>query len=318
MGMNLHLLRLFTAVVQQGSFSKAAASLYISQPAVSKAVQELERQVGAPLLDRSTTGIALTAAGQTLFRYAEQIFLTEQAAELELARLQGTLTGRLALGASPTLGVYCLPPLLAHYARRYPHIHLFLDIGTTNDIVARLLTSPLDLALVEGPVRDDRLDLTPLWKDRLVVIAPAQHTLARQQTVPLAEVLEQPFIGREPGSATRQFVEKQLHTRDISLPVRMEVANNEALKQLVQVGLGLGMVSETTIAAELASGRLVILPVPELVIERNFSLLQVVKRPLSASGQAFLTLLTEQDLQSPWRSSPQSEAADSTYVQAQD
>jgi DNA-binding transcriptional LysR family regulator len=291
MAMNLHLLRLFTAVVQQGSFSKAAASLFISQPAVSKAVAELERQVGAPLLDRSRSGISMTAAGQTLFRYAEQIFLTEQVATLELARLRGVEAGRLALGASTTIGVYRLPRLLAHFAERYPHIRLFLDIGTTNDIVVRLLSSPLDLALVEAPVSDDRLTSAPLWEDRLVVIAPPEHILARQGVVRLAEVLAQPFIGREPDSATRLLLERELHSRGISLPVKIEVASNEAIKQMVQVGLGLAMVSETTIQTELALGKLVALPVPELVIERNFSLLQVVKRPLGASGEAFLSLL---------------------------
>jgi DNA-binding transcriptional LysR family regulator len=293
MAMNLHLLRLFTAVVQQGSFSKAAAFLVISQPAVSKAVQELERQVGGPLLDRSSSGVTLTAAGQTLYRYAEQIFLTERAATLELARLRGVEAGRLALGASTTIGVYRLPPLLADFAERYPRVRLFLDIGTTNDIVARLLTSPLDLALVEAPVADDRLDVAPLWRDRLVVIAPPRHSLARQSSVRLDEVLAQPFIGREPDSATRLMVERELQGRGISLPVHVEVASNEAIKQMVQVGLGLAVVSETTIAYELATGRLVTLPVPELIIERSFSLLQVVKRPLSASGQAFLALLQE-------------------------
>ena len=295
MAMNLHLLRLFAAVVRQGSFSKAAASLFISQPAVSKAVAELERQIGAPLLDRSSTGVALTAAGQTLYRYAEQIFLTEEAATLELARLRGVEAGRLSLGASTTIGVYRLPRLLAHFAERFPQVRLFLDIGTTHDIVARLLSSPLDMAMVEAPVSDDRLEVAPLWQDRLVVIAPPQHHLAPQRTVDLAEALSQPFIGREPDSATRLLVERVLHARGISLPVGLEVASNEAIKQMVQVGLGLAMVSETTIQTELAANRLVTLPVPELLIERSFYLLQVVKRLLSASAQAFLSMVREAD-----------------------
>jgi DNA-binding transcriptional LysR family regulator len=207
--------------------------------------------------------------------------------------LRGVEAGRLALGASTTIGAYRLPRLLAHFAERFPHIRLFLDIGTTKDIVARLLSSPLDLALVEAPVSDDRLTSAPLWEDRLVVIAPPQHTLARQRSVRLADVLAQPFIGREPGSATRLLLERALHARGITLPVQIEVGSNEAIKQMVQVGLGLAMVSETMIQTELASGKLVTLPVPELVIERNFSLLQVIKRPLSASGEAFLSLLSE-------------------------
>jgi DNA-binding transcriptional LysR family regulator len=294
MTLNLHLLRLFAAVVKQGSFSRAATALFISQPAVSKAVQELERQVGTTLLDRSGTGVVLTAAGETLYRYAEQIFLTEQAAELELARLQGVQQGKLALGASTTIGVYRLPKLLARFAERYAHIHLFVDIGTTYEIASRLLQTPLDLALVEAKVMDDRLNVTPLWDDRLLVVAPPDHPLAHQSRVTLAEALAQPFIGREPDSATRVYIENQLQARGIVLPVAMEVGSNEAIKQMVRVGLGLAMVSETTIQTEVTAGTLIVLPVPELVIVRHFSLLQVAKRPHSASAQAFLTVLAEQ------------------------
>jgi len=294
MGLNLHSLRFFTAVVQQGGFSRAASSLCISQPAVSKAVRELERQLGTPLLDRSRSGIVLTAAGLTLYRYAEQIFLTEQAAELELAHLQGVQQGKLALGASTTIGIYRLPKLLSLFAERYPGIRLFLDIGTTYEIASRLLETPLDLALVEAPVTDDRLNVTPLWEDHLVVIAPPEHPLAQQDTVVLAEVLAYPFIRRDPDSATRAFIENELRARGIELSVAMEVRSNEAIKELVRVGLGLAMVSAATIQAEVAAGTLIMLAVPELAIERHFSLLQVAERPLSASAQAFLTLLAEQ------------------------
>jgi DNA-binding transcriptional LysR family regulator len=294
MPLNLHLLRLFAAVVKQGSFSRAAAVLFISQPAVSKAVQQLERQVGSTLLDRSGTGVVLTAAGETLYRYAEQIFLTEQAAELELARLQGVQQGKLALGASTTIGVYRLPELLARFAEHYPHIHIFLDIGTTYEIASRLLETPLDLALVEARVVDDRLNVTPLWEDRLLVIAPPGHALAHQPRVTLAEALAQPFIGREPDSATRVYIESQLQARGIGLPVTMEAGSNEAIKQMVRVGLGLAMVSETTIQAEVTAGTLIALPVPELVIVRHFSLLQVAKRPHSTSALAFLSVLAKE------------------------
>jgi DNA-binding transcriptional LysR family regulator len=257
-------------------------------------VQELERQVGSTLLERSGAGVVLTAAGETLYRYAEQIFLTEQAAELELARLQGVQQGKLALGASTTIGVYWLPELLARFAELYPHIHIFVDIGTTYEIAARLLQTPLDLALVEARVIDDRLNVTPLWDDRLLIIAPPGHPLAHQSRVTLTEVLAQPFIGREPDSATRVYIESQLQVRGIVLPVTMEVGSNEAIKQMVRVGLGLAIVSETTIQTEVSAGTLIALPVPELVIVRQFSLLQVAKRPHSASAQAFLTVLSEQ------------------------
>src|SRR3974377_1896078 len=120
MSLNLHLLRLFAAVVEQGSFSRAAQPLFISQPAVSKSVQELERQVGTALLDRSRRRVTLTAAGATLYRDAQQIFVTEKAAEVERAPPRGIAQGRLAIGATPTIGVYLLPSWLATFGRQYP------------------------------------------------------------------------------------------------------------------------------------------------------------------------------------------------------
>ncbi|MGO8949389.1 MAG: LysR substrate-binding domain-containing protein [Ktedonobacterales bacterium] len=297
MSLNLHLLRLFTAVVEAGSFSRAAANLYVSQPAVSKAVVELERQVGVALLDRSRRRITLTAAGATLYRYAEQIFVTERSAEIELARLQGVAEGKLAIGASTTIGVYLLPAWLADFRERYPAIRLFLDIGTTHDITLRLLQTPLDIAFVEGPVGDDRIQLTSWMTDRLLVIASSKHPLARVSQVegagPIdrARLLDEPFIAREPGSATRVFIDEELRKRGVLLPVSIEAGSNEAIKQLVTWGLGLALLSEATIQAEVTAGSLVVLDVPDLVIERRFTLLQVTGRPLSPSAQAFLALL---------------------------
>lgn len=295
MAMNLHLLRLFTAVAQHGSFSRAAAAVFVSQPAVSKAVQELERQVGAALVDRSRQGIALTAAGEALYRYAQQIFLTEQAAEIELARLRGVEQGRLTIGASPTIGTYLLPRLLAAYQQRYPDIRLFLDIGTTHEIATRLLQTPIDIAFVEGPVTDDRLTVIPWWEDDLVVIAPANHHLAQQTHVTLAQILAEPFIGREADSGTRAIIDDHLRARGIVLPVAMEVGSTEAIKQMVGVGLGLAMVSAATIRTEVAAGYLIVLAVPELAVSRRLLHLQVTERPISASAQAFLALLAAEE-----------------------
>ena len=296
MTLNLHHLRLFTEVVEAGSFSRAAATLFISQPAVSKAVAELERQVGVPLLDRSRRKITLTAAGDTLHRYAVQIFVTERSAEIELARLRGVAEGRLAIGASATIAVYRLPALLAEFRERYPGIELFLDIGTTNEIILRLWQSPLDIAFAEGPVHDDRLEISSWLSDNLVVICAADHPLAEQSEAPgtrlsLDRVLEEPFIAREPGSATRLFIDEELQRRDIALRVTTEAGSTEAIKELVKRGVGIALVSEAAIQEAVAAGSLAVLPIADLTIPRRFSLLRVVGRPLSASAEAFLQLV---------------------------
>ncbi len=291
--MNLHLLRLFATVAEQGSFSRAASLLYISQPAISKGVQELERQLGTALLDRSGRGVALTEAGTTLFQHAQQLFAVERAAETALEQLEGLERGQLAIGASSTIGIYLLPPLLGRFRQRYPGIRLFLDIGNTQQIGERLRTVPLDAVFVEGPVDLPHTDVTPWRDDTLVVIAAPDHWLVGQRNVPIHAALAEPFVLREQGSGTRAIIEQTLRSRNVALKIVMELGSTEAIKQVVSAGLGLAIVSEATIALELLAGRLAILDVPELTLGRVLTQLHVVGRPPSRALQAFEALLQE-------------------------
>ena len=291
MPINLHLLRLFAAVAEHQSFSRAAGALYISQPAVSKAVRELERQTGAALLDRSRSPLALTEAGEILYRHAQQIFRTEHAAEIALAHLRELEQGRLAIGASTTIGAYLLPPILGAFHRRYPKIQLFLDIGHTRDILERLQSSPLDIALVEGPVEADGLEVAPWREDELVVIAASDSPLGRASKPSLKRILAAPFVHRESGSGTRQIIDEALRAKGITLPVTLEAADTETVKHLVSAGLGLGMVSAAAIAQEVELGRLIVLDAPELRVRRWLSRVQAPIRPVSSALRAFLTLL---------------------------
>jgi DNA-binding transcriptional LysR family regulator len=296
MTLNLHLLRIFAAVAELGSFSRAATTLYISQPAVSKAVAELERQLGIALIDRSSRAVRLTEAGALLCSYAQQLFATERAAEKALAQLQGLEAGSLAVGASSTIGIYLLLPLIGEFHRRYPQLRLFLDIGNTQQIVERLRSSPLDIAFVEGPVEVPDLLIEPWREDTLVVIAPPDHPLAHGGPVALEWLLEDPFVLRELGSGTREVIEATLRARGRLLRVEMELGSTEAIKRAVRAGLGLAIVSVVTIEIELAIGHLVVLDVPDLVMRRQLTRLSVVGRPPSPALMAFQTLLDTQQM----------------------
>jgi len=267
--------------------------LYISQPAISKGVQELERQLGVTLLDRSGRGVALTEAGATLLEHAQQLFAVERAAEAALEQLEGLDRGQLAIGASSTIGIYMLPALLGRFRQRYPGIRLFLDIGNTQQIGERLRTVPLDTVFVEGPVDLQHTDLKPWRDDTLVVIAAPDHPLVGTQPIPLKDVLAEPFVLREVGSGTRNVIEQALRERGVALRITMELGSTEAIKQVVCAGLGLAIVSEATIALELQAGRLAILEVPELTVERVLTQLHVGGRPPSRALQAFEELLRE-------------------------
>lgn len=291
MTLNLHLLRLFAAVAQYGSFSQAAAILYISQPAVSKGVQELERQLDSVLIDRSNHKIELTEAGRLLHYYAQQIFALERSAETALEQLNGLERGQLAVGGSHTTGTYLLPRVLGNFHERYPGIQLSLDIGNTQQVVDWLLKSAVDIGFIEGPVDDPNLVITPWHVDRLVVIAPLEHRFAKQQAISFEQLLSEPFIIRESGSGTRAVSEQAIQERNAELRVAMELGSNQAVKEAVSAGLGLSIVSEATIVIERQVGTLAVLDVPDFVLTRTLTFINVKGRPLSPALHAFRQLL---------------------------
>lgn len=288
--MNLHLVRAFSAVAEAGSFSRAAARLHISQPAVSRAVQELERQLDAPLLERTGRRVVLTEAGKILSVHAVALFAIERAAETALAELEDLQRGELAIGASTTIGIYLLPPLMGAFQRRYPGVRLFLDIGNTTQIAERLRTGTLDAAFVEGPVRGSDLSVTAWRDDTLVVVSAPDHPLAGHPPVALDELIRVPFVLREPGSGTREVVEAALRERGVEAKVAMELGSTEAVKQAVAAGLGVSVVSIATIAQELELGRLVVLDVPDLLVRRTLTRLSMIGRRPSRALRAFLAL----------------------------
>ncbi len=293
MTLNLHLLRIFGAVVENGSFSQAARKLYISQPAVSQAVQELERQVELPLVIRSGRRIKLTEAGSLLYDYTRQILATEHAAELALEQLRGLEHGQLAIGASSTIGVYLLPRLLSIFHRRYPGIRLRLDIGSTAQIVERLLVADLDTALVEGPVTHPHI-AAQFWRDdQLVVIAMPAHSVICEQPVSLQRLLAEPFVCREPTSGTREIIDAAFQERGMERNIAIELGSTEAIKQAVIAGLGLAVVSVATVSSEVALGNLAVLDVSELAIQRPLKQLTVSGRPASPALVAFQALLDD-------------------------
>jgi DNA-binding transcriptional LysR family regulator len=292
MALNLHLVRLFVAVATERSFSRAAITLHISQPAVSKGVAALERQVGMTLVDRSQAHLPLTEAGQTLLRHAQGLFASERAAEMALMQLRDLAQGQLAIGASTTIGNYLLPPIVAAFHRHYPAIRLTLQIGNTRDLVQMLLAAPLDLMLVEGPVADESLRVTPWQSDRLVVIAAAHHPLRHQHQIPAVAVTQGLVVLRETGSGTRETIDAQMVAQGLSFTHIMEVGHTEAIKHLVAAGLGLGIVPAVACQEDVVLGRLVVLDVPNLTFQRQLWQVVVAERPQSPAMQAFAALLT--------------------------
>lgn len=287
MALNLQALRVFAAVVEHAGFSRAAAALHLSQPAVSKAVAGLERDVGFPLLERGARGVRLTGAGAALHERARELFAVERSAEEELRALRGLDAGVLRIGASTTVATWFLPPLLGAFHARHPRVALRVTSANTRAVARRLLQRRLDVALVEGPVAHPRLEVLPWREDDLVVVAPPDHPLVRRRAVAPAALAGAPFVFRERGSGTRVVAEAALRARGIAPTVALTLGSTEAIKQSVAAGLGLAIVSRAAVAGELATGTLALVPVKGWDVRRALTALRLRGRVASPAAVRF-------------------------------
>lgn len=294
MALNLNSLRIFIAVVEQGGFTRASVTLNLSQPAVSKAVGNLERSVGMPLLERGPRSVRPTEAGLALAERARELFAVERTAEEELRALSGLERGVLRIGASTTVATWLLPPILGAFQARHPGIALRVTSGNTRKIGRTLARRRLDVALVEGPVDDPRFEVEPWRDDDLVIIAPSDHRLARsRRRASLAALGRESFVMRERGSGTRAVAAAAFDTVGFVPTVALTLDSTEAVKQAVAAGLGVAAVSRAAAADQLALGRLKEIRVAGLSLSRQLSILRLVGRQPSAPARAFEQVLAE-------------------------
>jgi DNA-binding transcriptional LysR family regulator len=293
MSINLHHLRLFAAVAEHRSFTRAAASLNLSQPAISKSLSELERQLSISLIDRTGKSVALTDAGETLYARARELFGVERTAEQELRELRGMKRGVLRIAASTTIATYMLAPVLGRFHVRRPNVRIQTTSANTRTVLRLLLEFRVDVALVEGPVAHPRVEVLPWRDDELVVIASPEHHLVSRQAVEVGALANETFLVREPGSGTREVSRRALALHGVRLANTMRVGGTEAIKQGVAAGLGLAIVSRAAAADQLALNKLVVLPVPGLEITRTLARIRLRNRASTASARELELLLDE-------------------------
>jgi DNA-binding transcriptional LysR family regulator len=286
--MNLRHLLVFHGVAKAGSVNAAARLLHTSQPAVSRELRTLEERLGVQLFDRLPRGMRLTEAGQVLLDYAERIFGLDDAAERAIRDLADLEGGQLAIGASNTVGTYLLPALLASFHARYPKVSLTLTVDNTQEIVKGVLESRFVLGFVEGRIRDEAIEAREFRRDRILAVAAPQHSLAKARALSVRSLAESPSIMREPGSGTREIVERAFARHRLALHCGLQINSSEALKRAAMEGGGIGWISELCVVEELRSGRLIALKTPRLALERPLYLLNLRGRRLNRSALAFL------------------------------
>ncbi len=303
MKMNLHLLRVFYAVTESHNFSRAAESLFISQPAVSKGVRELEHQLGLPLIDRvrrgarSEKGVRLTDNGQALRDYARGIFAIERAAIEDIEARIHLKQGRLVVGASTTIGGYNLPPYIAGFLQQHPQVDVQLVVGNTQYISQRLIDCELDIALIEGNVNEQRIASQKWQDDSLSIVAPNDSLITKQKKVSSHDLDEQIWVIREQGSGTREVTDELLYKSGIVPKKTVEIGSNEGIARAVVGGAGVAILPTIVVKDLIELHRLRVLFLTEAPqYTRPLSLIHVRERPLSPLAKQFMGFLNEEKL----------------------
>lgn len=285
--MNLHQLRVFFHVASCLSFSKASEELHISQPAVSVQVRKLEEEVGVELIEQIGKKLYLTEPGRMLQEYAGRIFASEREAENMLNDFRGLNTGELVIGASSTLGTYFLPDLLSEFRLQFPKLEVTMKMGNTEWAEEQIVRNSVDMAIVEGDISHTaEFSVISFFHDEMVVIASPTNPLVGRDLI-TADLAGQPFILREPGSNTRKIFRSAMTEREIPIHVLMELESPEAIKRSVFSGVGLSVVSKLTLEWEISCGRLAILNVSDLNLERHFSMVWHKDKKPNKAMQAF-------------------------------
>lgn len=249
-------LLIFKTIVEVGSFTRAGLRLGLSQPAISQHVRALERHAGLPLLVRLGKSVRPTPAGEVLLQYARQVLGRIEEAERVLAEEAGGHAGVLRLGAGGAACHHLLPPLLREFRSRFPRVDLQIASGHTALTLGRLLAGDLDLGLVTLPVRADKVRVTGVGRDELVVIVPPDHAWASRRRVSTGELAGQPLVLYERQSHATDLIMRALLEGGVFPRVAMEIDHLEAVKEMVRAGLGLAVVPEWAVRSEVAAGAL--------------------------------------------------------------
>jgi len=266
-------LQVFHTVARLLSFTKAAESLHMTQPAVTFQVRQLEEYFNTRLFDRTHNRISLTEAGQRVYEYADRIFALYAEMENSVRDLTGEVSGVLLLGASTTIAEYMLPALLGDFKAKYPEVSIRLQVANTDGIVSMVENNVIDLGVVEAPVTNKNLVVETCRMDRMVLIVPPHHELAAKKSVPITELTNYPYICREEGSGTREVMLESMNTaggNPADLNIVMELGSPEAVKGAVEAGMGISILSRATIDKEIKLGSLVAVELED-PIERPFS-----------------------------------------------
>jgi len=291
---NLDQLRIFQAVAETRSFTRAADVVHLTQPGISKHVKQMEEYYGVPLFDRLGKRIALTQAGEILSAATLDVLASVTAAEQSIEELKGLRGGKLVLGASFPIGIYLLPGVVAAFRKRHPAVEVMVDISLSGKVIAKVLANRLELGLITQEAHDPKLLVRQFMTDELIVIVPRDHRWANKKRIRPQELLGETVIVAARGAGTRAVVEERLQEKGIALTNVVDFGNMEGAKRAVEAGLGVSIQAKSVVEREISGGALIGVSLAGLDAKLGRFYICRKDKHLSNAAKAFLALLQSQ------------------------
>lgn len=291
MDATLRQLTIYIAVARAGSFTAAAGDLHLSQSSLSRAVAELERELGAQLLERDTRNVRLTPAGMETLRVAEQIVLTHRAGLSELTRYLAGESGVVALATLPSVAARLLPPAITTFRERWPLVSVRILDGLERSVLDRVLSGDADFAVTTVTAAHRRLQREPLVKDRFQAVLPSDHPLTAQAEVSWAELAAEPFLAISLDSSVRRLTDAAFRDADLDVVPAAEASSIATVGGLVAAGLGVSAMP--ALVLPLMGAAVTCRPLVEPLLDRTLEIVSREHRPLPAAADHFLTVLRD-------------------------
>lgn len=287
--MDINQLEVLVAVAREKSFSRAAEVLDRTQPAVSQAIRRLEQEIGEKLFDRSSKDGTLTYAGEVLLDYARQMLNLRYSAQRAIREMRALHTGKVTISANEHT-VFCLLPVIREFRDRHPLIKIEVQRGVASRIPKQITAREVELGVISFKPNDESLKSVPILIDELMLIVAPSHLLAAKSTVTVKELGHETFVAHNALSPYRQKVIETFEKNKTTLNISVELPSLEAIKRLVESGVGVALVPKLTAAVEIATGRLVGISVPEMKLERKLNIIYRKNSVLSHAAQEFLKI----------------------------
>jgi len=291
----LQQLEAVVVLVEEGSFSRAAKKMLLTQPALTKSIKNVENYLGTKVVNRGNAGISLTPEGKIIYDYARRVIKLRHDTGEKIFKLHKNTGGNIYLSASTIPATYILPRTLSAFRQDHPDITVYLRMADSQDSLNMVLDNETDLGCIGKKPLHKKLIAEPLWKDRLILAVPASHRWHEEKFIALPELLAEPFILREKGSATRDLMEsylKEVKSVNISqFNICCELGSSEAVKEAILDGLGVSIISIHAVTRELSQRLLYEVPLQGCRMERNFYLIYRRQTKFQPAQQTFIDFL---------------------------